>query len=132
MPFGAAAATRSLSLGLSGTDVTAVQNELIAEGYMTGAATGYFGAVTQAAVEKFQCAKAIICSDATVTGYGIAGPRTQAVLASSVSATPPVQPSAVTGTSLTGPATGKFEISGWVPDWRAATGTMDVLPIFHR
>ena len=34
----------------------------------------------------------------------------------------------LTGKSLTGPATGAFEISGWVPDWRVASGTADVLP----
>jgi len=31
----------------------------------------------------------------------------------------------LTGKSLTGPATGKFEFSGWVPDWRATAGTAD-------
>jgi spore germination protein YaaH len=34
----------------------------------------------------------------------------------------------VTGLSLTGPYTGPLEFSGWVPDWRAASGTADVLP----
>ena len=34
----------------------------------------------------------------------------------------------ITGKSLTGPATGAFEISGWVPDWRAVSATADVLP----
>ncbi len=38
----------------------------------------------------------------------------------------------ITGTSLTGPATGAFEISGWVPDWRAASGTKDVLPHLNK
>ena len=122
-PFTASADARSLSIGMSGTDVTTVQKELIASGYMTGTATGYFGTVTQAAIEKFQCAKGIICSDATVEGYGIAGPKTQAALATAG----PAQPANISG-PLTPAAKGAFEISGWVPDWRAATGTADVLP----
>ncbi len=126
LPASAFAAARSLSLGLSGTDVITLQQELIAKGYLaSGSATGYFGPLTQAAVEKFQCAQNIICASDTIAGYGIAGPKTQAALGA---ASAPAQPSQVSGTSLTGPATGKFEISGWIPDWRAATGTQDVLP----
>jgi spore germination protein YaaH len=144
-PAAVSAAARSLSVGLSGSDVTTLQNELIAKGYLTaGSNTGYFGALTLAAVEKFQCAQGIICANATVEGYGIAGPRTQSVLASATTGSASTintgsastggtaattgDGGVITGASLTGPATGKFEISGWVPDWRAATGTADVLP----
>ena len=120
-----------MSLGLSGSDVAALQNKLISQGYLAeGKATGYFGSLTQAAIQKFQCAQGIACSNLTTTGYGIAGPKTQAVLAS-VSAIP-IQPATVDGTSLTGRATGPFEFSGWVPDWRAASGTQDVLPHLNK
>ncbi|MEI7720067.1 MAG: glycosyl hydrolase family 18 protein [bacterium] len=34
----------------------------------------------------------------------------------------------LTGKSLTKPYRGPLEFSGWVPDWRAASGTQDVLP----
>lgn len=34
----------------------------------------------------------------------------------------------ITGKSLTKPYKGPLEFSGWVPDWRAASGTLDVLP----
>ncbi|MDO8548096.1 MAG: glycosyl hydrolase family 18 protein [bacterium] len=126
------AAARSLSLGLSGNDVQALQTQLIAKGYLeAGKATGYFGPLTDAAVKKFQCDQSIICSGDSISGYGIAGPRTQAALgitsgvSSILSASP--QPSAITG-SLTPKATGAFEVSGWVPDWRAASGTLDVTP----
>ncbi|MFH0803955.1 MAG: glycosyl hydrolase family 18 protein [Candidatus Tagabacteria bacterium] len=130
--FRAGAVGRSLSFGLSGSDVTAFQNKLIKQGYLAeGKATGYFGPLTQAAVKKFQCDQNIICSGASATtGYGVAGPRTQASLAS-VSIIP-VQPSKINGTSLTGPAIGKFEISGWMPDWRAASSTKDVLPHLNQ
>jgi spore germination protein YaaH len=127
VPYASFAAARSLSFGLSGSDVTTLQQELITAGYLAaGSATGYFGALTQAAVQKFQCAQNIICTGASVSGYGIAGPKTQAALAS-VAATP-VQPSSVDTAALTPAATGKFEVSGWVPDWRAASGTLDTAP----
>ncbi len=140
----AQAAVRSLTVGMSGSDVTGLQTALIAKGYLAaGKNTGYFGSLTLAAVEKFQCDQKIICASDSIAGYGMAGPKTQAALgiassgtssgSSSSSASSGVavgtqNPSTVTGKSLTGPATGSFEISGWVPDWRAASGTADVLP----
>ncbi|MBI2633854.1 MAG: peptidoglycan-binding protein [Parcubacteria group bacterium] len=108
LPSGAFAAVRSLSLRMSGADVVALQNKLIAEGYLPiGKNTGYFGPLTEAAVKKFQCDMAIICSGTRASGYGVYGPRTQAALLST---------------------TGSFEFSGWIPYWRSATGTEDVLP----
>ena len=126
MPVNAFAAARSLSLGLSGNDVVILQNKLIAQGYLAkGYNTGFFGALTQAAVKKFQCAQNIICSGSTSQGYGIYGPRTRVVLMSAT--TYPKNPASISA-SLTAPATGAFEISGWIPYWRSATGTADVLP----
>lgn len=123
----ALAATRSLVYGNSGSDVTALQNALIAQGYLAaGKNTGYFGPLTEAAVKKFQCAEGIICAGASVSGYGIYGPRTRAKLSSMYAG--PDQPAQVGVAPLTPAATGAFEVSGWVPDWRAASGTLDVLP----
>ncbi|MCL5016008.1 MAG: glycosyl hydrolase family 18 protein [Patescibacteria group bacterium] len=114
------AAVRSFSLGSSGNNVKIIQSELIAKGYLAaGNATGYFGSLTLAAIEKFQCDHISVCSGAS--GYGIAGPQTQTALAS------PIQPGTI-GPSLSGPATGAFETSGWVPYWSAVTSTSDVLP----
>jgi spore germination protein YaaH len=119
---------RSLSFDMEGSDVKALQEKLIRQGYLaSGYATGYFGSLTLSAVKKFQCANNIVCSGtAATTGYGVYGPRTQASLIAANAI--PEQPSIVTGNSLTGPATGKFEISGWMPDWRASSSTLDVLP----
>jgi spore germination protein YaaH len=126
VPVSAFAAARTLSLGLSGSEVTTLQNQLVALKYLAaGHSTGYFGALTQTAVEKFQCAKNIMCSGTTADGYGVVGPQTLAALQIAIA---PTQPAAISGKFLTGPATGHFEVSGWVPDWRAASGTVDVLP----
>jgi spore germination protein YaaH len=119
VPQVSAAAARSLALGLSGSDVTVLQQELIAHGYLSTAATGYFGPATQAAVEKFQCDHDVAC--AGQTGYGVAGPQTQALLAA------PAQSGTLSG-ALTPKATGAFEVGGWVPYWRVATATADVTP----
>ena len=124
-PGFAFAAARSLSLGDSGTDVTALQNTLIAQGYLAaGKNSGYFGPLTQAALEKFQCAHDVICSGDSGAGYGVYGPKTQAALQVALA---PKQPAAINA-SLTPAATGSFEVSGWIPYWRIASGTLDVAP----
>ncbi len=124
-PGGVFAATRSLSFGMSGADVTALQTKLISQKFLAaGNDNGYFGEMTLAAVKKFQCAQKIAC-DSSTAGYGNAGPKTLAALASVTAI--PVQPSTIAG-PMTSPATGAFEISGWVPDWRATAGTQDVTP----
>ncbi len=119
-------AARSLYFNLSGNDVVTLQRTLINQGYLAeGYDTGYFGNLTQTAVQKFQCANNIICSGTKAQGYGVYGPQTQARIANVTNySTNP----ATLGGDLTPPATGMFEISGWIPYWRSATGTQDVLP----
>ena len=65
--------TEFLGVGSQGSDVTALQNYLLKKGYYTGAATGYFGSLTAAAVEKYQTALGI-------TAAGYVGPSTRAAL----------------------------------------------------
>lgn len=123
----ALAQARTLTYGASGSDVADMQTKLIAAGYLAaGKNTGYFGSLTLSAVKKFQCAKGIVCSGSS---YGIVGPHTQAALGDVYVG--PTQPAQVSG-SMTAAATGKFEVSGWVPDWRAASGTADVLPHLNQ
>jgi hypothetical protein len=62
-----------LALGSSGAEVTALQQKLIKEGYLSGSATGYFGSLTASALKKYQTAKGI-----DPTGY--TGPGTRAAL----------------------------------------------------
>ena len=111
LPMAASAATRSLFIGLSGSDVTALQNQLIAKGYLgAGKNTGTFGPLTDTALKKFQCDQKIVCSGGAAAGYGTFGPKTQ---------------TAMGGTATSG---SNFEISGWIPYWRTAAGTADALP----
>lgn len=71
---------RNLFQGLSGDDVKVLQNFLVSKGYLTADnVTGFFGPVTQAAVQSFQRASNIVSSGTPLsTGYGSVGPTTRA------------------------------------------------------
>src|SRR3990167_8316003 len=148
----ASVSARSLTSGLSGADVKTLQTQLIAKGYLSASATGYFGPLTLAAVKKFQCDNAIVCSGSS---YGIFGPRTQAALAGSglsagvgtsgsvgastaqapAGVTPGVDPNqqgVITGKSIGPKWTGALEFSGWMPDWRAQQSVDDVTPHLNQ
>lgn len=76
--------SRVLQKGDSGADVTRLQQFLALDPsvYPEGRVTGYYGDLTVAAVQRFQCKNRIVCDgDASSTGYGVAGPRTAAILA---------------------------------------------------
>ncbi|MBI4119438.1 MAG: peptidoglycan-binding protein [Parcubacteria group bacterium] len=131
VPIGAFATARPLSLGLSGGDVRTIQNQLISKGYLAaGKATGYFGPLTDAAVKKFQCDRTIACLNSSNIGYGIVGPKTRAALVSASAASD--NPATLNPSALTPRAVGPFEFSGWVPYWRSASGTADVLPYLSK
>ena len=67
--------TRDLSIRDTGEDVTALQERLITEGFLTGEATGYFGVYTQAALKAYQAAHGI-------RQTGVMGPLTRQSLGS--------------------------------------------------
>jgi spore germination protein YaaH len=118
------AATRTLVVGTSGSDVVALQTALISKGYMSaGRNTGYFGTETLAAVKKFQCDAGVVCSGGS---YGVVGPLTQAALAGSSNTSS--SSSGTTPTVSQAPATGPLEFGGWLPYWHAASSTADVAP----
>jgi peptidoglycan hydrolase-like protein with peptidoglycan-binding domain len=76
-----AAITTSLDLGSSGPQVTELQTYLASNAtiYPSGLITGYFGPLTQAAVENFQTAYDIVTNGTpATTGYGRVGPMTMA------------------------------------------------------
>ena len=74
---------RSLGLGSRGVDVQQIQEFLREKGFFNfPTATGYFGRITQAAVEEFQTAQGIVSGGSPeTTGFGNVGPRTQAAIA---------------------------------------------------
>ena len=72
--------TRTFMFGSSGSDVTILQKLLVSDGELVlpaNSSYGNFGKMTQAALEKFQVKYGIV--KAGMQGYGVFGPKTQAV-----------------------------------------------------
>jgi peptidoglycan hydrolase-like protein with peptidoglycan-binding domain len=72
--------TSAVGLGSSNANVTNLQKFLVEMSYLTAdSVTGYFGPLTQSALQKFQAAQGIVSSgDPLSTGFGNAGPGTRA------------------------------------------------------
>lgn len=102
-----AAISSTLDIGSTGSQVTELQTYLArnASYYPSGLITGYFGPLTQAAVQRFQAAQGIV-SDGTpaTTGYGRVGPRTMASLNGLMGGTASAQPSWDTAPILSAPS----------------------------
>lgn len=74
---------RSLKRGSSGDDVLRLQQFLARDAsvYPEGLATGFYGALTEAAVKRWQVKYNIVSSGTPeTTGYGVVGPRTAAAI----------------------------------------------------
>jgi len=71
--------TSVVGLGSKGQNVTNLQKFLVEKNYLTADnVTGFFGSVSQAALQKFQKAEGIISfGDPISTGFGNAGPATR-------------------------------------------------------
>ncbi len=79
--------TSSLDFGARGSNVTSLQQFLAADVsvYPEGLVTGYYGSLTRAAVQRYQCKQGIVCTgNAASTGYGRVGPRTLAAINASI------------------------------------------------
>jgi peptidoglycan hydrolase-like protein with peptidoglycan-binding domain len=73
--------TETLAPGSSGSAVTTLQTLLTTDGDYAGPITGYYGLLTETAVEHFQTKEGIISyGSPDTTGYGAVGPRTRAAL----------------------------------------------------
>jgi hypothetical protein len=92
---------RTLTVGISGEDVAALQRFLAQDAsiYPEKNVSGYFGALTEAAVQRFQLRYGIVASgNPASTGYGAVGPRTRAQVQSlscTQALTPPTLPPSV-------------------------------------
>lgn len=76
--------SRVLKKGSSGDDVTRLQQFLATDPsvYPEGTVSGYFGALTEKAVQKLQVKLNIVSSGTpATTGYGMVGPKTAAAIA---------------------------------------------------
>lgn len=73
---------KPLYLGLKDQEVVRLQQMLTSKGYLpAGNDSGYFGLLTQRAVQKFQCDQKIICGgEPAITGYGLVGGMTRTKL----------------------------------------------------
>jgi peptidoglycan hydrolase-like protein with peptidoglycan-binding domain len=78
-PAFAASISTQMNIGARGADVTTLQQTLAADStlYPEGTVSGYFGALTSAAVKRFQAKYGIVSSGSpSTTGYGRVGPAT--------------------------------------------------------
>jgi spore germination protein len=116
------AITADLKVGSKGAQVTALQVFLKSQGFFSATSVPNFGAATRAAVIKFQKANKI-------SQTGTVGPLTRAKIKALCSGGSSGT-TAPTGTDGIVPAQSNsvFEVTGWIPYWRQATGTADTLP----
>ena len=82
--------SRSLSRGTTGTDVTALQQFLIAQGVLSAdSATGYFGPLTERGVQSIQKTRNIVTSGTPrTTGFGFVGPKTRSLISTLCTSAP--------------------------------------------
>ncbi len=88
--------TRSLYRGLSGADVRSLQDFLRSEGVFFEESTGFFGAITEAAVKEWQVARGVVNPNGDISGWGIVGPKTRAAIAQRCSSSGAPGPGATT------------------------------------
>lgn len=85
------ALTRALKRGASGDDVSRLQAYLAQDTsvYPEQLITGFYGSLTELAVQRYQCKHGIVCEGTpATTGYGSVGPRTMAHISSQCTGAP--------------------------------------------
>lgn len=113
---------RALRMGMSGSDVTALQIFLANDRsiYPEANVSGYFGGLTQAAVQRLQARHGLVTSGAPdTTGYGMVGPGTRNLIGSVCRTTVPQQPVGSTcvvgGLVMTNGSTADFYSASYAP-----------------
>ncbi len=124
---------RTLSKGARGADVSALQQFLIAQGLLSADSatgfdgltpSGYFGVLTQGAVQKFQTSQGLVSfGTPATTGYGAVGPKTRAAIAQACARPQSSQTSTATTTTTTVPLSGGGGGGSPPPSAPAATST---------
>ncbi|MEK7855403.1 MAG: peptidoglycan-binding protein, partial [Acidobacteriota bacterium] len=117
--------TGELKFGSKGSQVTALQVFLKSQGYFKATSVPNFGNATLASVRAFQKAHKI-------SQTGTVGPLTRAKIktlcsgssSSTGGGSAPVSSDGI----IPAPSNSIFEVTGWIPYWRQATGTADTLP----
>lgn len=86
--------TRNLSRGSRDTDVTKLQQFLISQNLLASdSATGFFGAMTERAVQRFQSGRGIVSHGTpNSTGYGVVGRLTRSAIVNTCNQKPVVVP----------------------------------------
>src|SRR3989344_3159274 len=114
---------RQLTRGVSGDDVWSVQDFLRQEGVFTLEPTGYFGSVTEYALQLWQAREGIVSSGKpSSTGWGAVGSRTRLIIKNKCAPQDGLQASPRTGVApLTVTFTAKVPNSGGT----GSTYTMD-------
>jgi len=107
----------TLSRGMRGDAVTALQTFFVGYGYLAaGSATGFYGPLTEAAVRGFQAEEGVISAGSASGGWGIVGPRTSAAIVKACSSGLGTASVSSSGTSCP-PA--KPPVSGCAIGWQA-------------
>ncbi|MDB5238359.1 MAG: repeat containing protein [Candidatus Kaiserbacteria bacterium] len=117
-----------LSVGARGSDVTTLQTFLVAQGFLSSdSATGYFGLLTQGAVQRFQAQAGIVSSgNPFTTGYGSVGRLTREAIRNmckAISTNPPAAPNVTFSAS---PASGAAPLNVTFTESGLPAGTYQV------
>ena len=138
---------RTLVRGNSGADVSLLQQFLAQDStiYPGALVTGYFGTLTERAVQRWQVQQGIVSSGSPVTtGYGLVGPRTRAAISTICKTTlnpinpvpGPTQPSVASSIKLLLPNGGEvFNIGDHIQikwQWSSGPGDFDVHAMLVR
>lgn len=125
---------RNLSRGSRGADVTQLQQLLIAQNLLTpDSATGFFGALTEAAVKQWQSKNGIASSGTpATTGYGTLGPRTRAAIVRVCGGSSATAPSVQTSSGMTNTGTNQGGTTNSVNFFASPTsGTAPLRVVFR-